>query len=38
MKRCGKCDQEKDIEDFGKNKAKKDGRDTECRLCKSLQD
>lgn len=38
MKRCGKCGENKDIEDFSRNKAKKDGRATECRLCKSQQD
>jgi 5-methylcytosine-specific restriction endonuclease McrA len=38
MKKCSKCGQEKDIEDFNKNKSKKDGRATECKLCKGLQD
>lgn len=38
MKRCGKCGCNKDIDDFSKNKSKKDGRATECRLCKKQQD
>ena len=33
MKRCAKCKQDKDVNDFNKNKSKSDGRTTECKLC-----
>lgn len=33
MKHCTKCKQDKDVNDFSKNKSKPDGRATECKLC-----
>lgn len=33
-KYCYKCKENKPVESFGKNKSKKDGLSTECRLCK----
>ena len=38
MKRCSKCKQKKDTNDFNKNKSKSDGLSTECKLCKRQQD
>jgi 5-methylcytosine-specific restriction endonuclease McrA len=38
MKICSKCKVDKDINEFHKNKSKKDGRATECKLCKRQQD
>jgi hypothetical protein len=35
---CYKCNQNKPLESFGKNKSKKDGLSTECKPCKKLQD
>jgi 5-methylcytosine-specific restriction endonuclease McrA len=38
MKKCSKCKIEKDENEFNKNKSKKDGLSTECKLCKRQQD
>lgn len=38
MKKCSKCKLEKDETEFNKNKSKKDGLSTECKLCKRQQD
>ena len=35
---CYKCQQDKSLDVFGKNKSKKDGLSTECKPCKRLQD
>lgn len=37
-KYCYKCKENKSVESFGKNKSKKDGLSTECRLCKRQGD
>ncbi len=38
MKRCSKCQQYKEVAEFHKNCAKKDGYATECKLCKGKND
>lgn len=38
IKYCYKCNENKPIDAFGKNKSKKDGLSTECKSCKKLQD
>jgi hypothetical protein len=38
LKFCYNCNEDKPLNAFGKNKSKKDGLATECKLCKSLQD
>ena len=38
MKRCSKCSLTKELDEFNKNKSKKDGLATECKHCKKLQD
>ena len=35
---CYKCNENKPLDAFGKNKSKKDGLSTECKPCKKLQD
>lgn len=35
QKHCAKCDTLKDIEEFGKNRAKKDGRASTCKSCRN---
>lgn len=35
---CYKCNENKPLDAFGKNKSKKDGLSTECKFCKKLQD
>ena len=35
---CYKCNENKPLDAFGKNKSKKDGLSTECKLCKKMQD
>lgn len=34
MKKCSKCGEVKSLEEFNKNKSKKDGLDSKCRACK----
>jgi 5-methylcytosine-specific restriction endonuclease McrA len=36
MKTCSKCDKKKELEDFHKDKARSDGHEPSCKLCKSL--
>jgi len=38
MKKCYKCGLIKELAQFNKNKSKKDGLATECKICKKLQD
>lgn len=38
MKRCNKCGEDKPVEEFAKNKAKKDGLQGMCRGCKKTTD
>jgi len=38
MKICTECKIEKDLEDFGKHKATKDGKRTKCKVCRRLED
>lgn len=38
MKYCGGCGSEKSLEEFGRNKARPDGRQTQCRECKRTHD
>lgn len=38
MKRCPRCKQNKNSNEFGKNRAKKDGLQGICKLCKRLRD
>lgn len=35
-KKCFKCDNVKPVSQFGKNKAKKDGLQTQCKLCRKI--
>ena len=37
-KTCSKCKQDKDIEQFNKKKASKDGHDSVCKHCQHLYD
>ena len=36
MKRCSKCEEEKPLDAFGREAAKRDGRRSECKICGSL--
>ena len=38
MKSCSRCDVTKSLEEFAKNKTKRDGRQAWCRLCKKAYD
>src|SRR5690606_42105122 len=37
-KRCAKCHEVKALEDFRKDKRKRDGRESRCRVCKTKSD
>jgi len=36
MKWCPQCEDEKSVDDFAKNRAKKDGRASQCKACKKI--
>ena len=38
MKRCGKCGQEKELEEFSRDRTKREGRQSYCKACKSESD